>query len=59
MKTNKDFNLSKSSKRILSNMRGESRGHWKKMMIEAEVAEKRAKAAKLSGMKSQSNTGDE
>jgi hypothetical protein len=29
------------------------------MMIEAEVSEKRAKAAKLSGMKSQSNQGDE
>jgi len=57
--TNKDFKLSKSSKRILSNLRGESRGHWKKMMIEAEVAEKRAKMAKLSGMKSQTNTGEE
>ena len=57
--TNKDFKLSKETKRILSNMRGENRGHWKKMMIEAEVAEKRAKMAKLSGMKSQSNTGDE
>jgi hypothetical protein len=48
MKTNKDFKLSKSTKRILSLMRGDSRGHWKKMMIEAEVLEKRAKLAKLS-----------
>jgi hypothetical protein len=59
MITNKDFKLSKSTKRILSSMTGESRGHWKKMMIEAEVAEKRAKLAKLSGMKSQTNTGEE
>ena len=47
MKTNKDFNLSKETKRILSGMSGEKRGHWKKMMIEAEVSEKRAKLAKL------------
>jgi hypothetical protein len=57
--TNKDFRLSKSTKRILSGLPKELRGHWKKMMIEAEVSEKRAKAAKLSGMKSQSNQGDE
>jgi hypothetical protein len=56
MKTNGDFNLSKETKRILSSMTGEKRGHWKKMMIEAEVAEKRAKLAKLS-MKS--NQGEE
>ena len=37
----------------------EQRSHWKHMMIDAEVAEKKAKAAKLSGMKSQSNQGDE
>ena len=47
MKTNKDFNLSKESKRILATMPTEKRGHWKGMMIEAEVAEKRAKLAKL------------
>ena len=48
MKTNKDFNLSKSSKRTLALMDDQSkRGHWKKMMIEAEVLEKRAKLAKL------------
>jgi hypothetical protein len=47
VKTNKDFNLSKSTKRILSTMTTEKRGHWKKMMIEAEVLEKRAKLAKL------------
>ena len=47
MKTNKDFSLSKESKRILATMPTEKRGHWKGMMIEAEVAEKRAKLAKL------------
>ena len=48
MKTNKDFSLSKSSKRILATLPTSMRGHWKKMMIEAEVSEKRAKLAKLS-----------
>lgn len=59
MKTNKDFCLSKSSKRMLAILPTEQRSHWKHMMIDAEVAEKKAKAAKLSGMKSQSNQGDE
>jgi hypothetical protein len=59
MKTNKDFNLSKTSKRALAALPNDKRGHWKKMMIDAEVAEKRAKLAKLSGMKSQSNQGEE
>lgn len=47
MKTNKDFNLSKSSKRCLATLSTAKRGHWKNMMIEAEVMEKRAKLAKL------------
>jgi hypothetical protein len=47
VKTNKDFNLSKSSKRTLAMMDHSKRNHWKKMMIEAEVLEKRAKLAKL------------
>ena len=47
MKTNKDFNLSKSTKRTLATLTTEQRGPWKKMMIEAEVLEKRAKLAKL------------
>lgn len=47
-KTNKDFNLSKSSKRCLATLSTATRGHWKKMMIEAEVFEKRAKLAKIS-----------
>mgnify|MGYP003337651318 CR=1 FL=1 len=57
MKTNKDFCLSKSSKRMLATLSTEQRGHWKKMMIDAEVAEKRAKLAKLSSPKS--NQGEE
>jgi hypothetical protein len=53
MKTNKDFNLSKESKRILAGLSDEKRSHWKKMMIEAEVSEKRAKMAKISNTKSE------
>ena len=52
MKTNKDFQLSKESKRCLATLSTAKRGHWKKMMIEAEVMEKRAKLAKLSSNKS-------
>jgi hypothetical protein len=48
MKTGKDFKLSKSTKRVLATLPNGVRGHWKYMMIEAEVAEKRAKLAKLS-----------
>ena len=48
MKTGKDFKLSKSTKRVLATLPNGVRGHWKSMMIEAEVAEKRAKLAKLS-----------
>jgi hypothetical protein len=47
MKTGKDFRLSKSTKRVLATLPNGVRGHWKSMMIEAEVAEKRAKLAKL------------
>jgi hypothetical protein len=47
MATNKDFRLSKSTKRILSNLTIDKRGHWKKMMIAAEVSEKQAKMAKI------------
>ena len=46
-KTNKDFNLSKSSKRCLATLSTDTRGHWKKMLIESEVAEKNAKLAKI------------
>jgi len=45
--TNKDFRLSKSSKRALAVLSTEKRGHWRKMLIQAEVAEKNAKLAKI------------
>ena len=55
--TNKDFRLSKSTKRVLSTILDkEMRNGWKRMMIEAEVAEKKARTAKL---KNQTNQGDE
>jgi hypothetical protein len=53
VKTNGDFNLSKETKRILATMPDSKRGHWKSMMIEAEVLEKRAKLAKLKENKSE------
>ena len=56
MKTNKDFRLSKSAKRVLATIVDDNlRNGWKRMMIEAEVAEKRAKMAKLS---SKTNQGE-
>jgi hypothetical protein len=46
--TNKDFRLSKSTKRMLCNFRDKNlRAAWKKIMIEAEVAAKKAKLSKL------------
>jgi hypothetical protein len=53
MKTNGDFKLSKETKRILAHLTDSKRGHWKSMMIEAEVLEKRAKLAKLKENKSE------
>lgn len=47
MKPNKDFKLSKSSKRILATMPTEKRGLWKRFYIEAELSEKQAKLAKI------------
>jgi hypothetical protein len=47
MKTNKDFRLSKESKRRLATMTTQQSALWKKSFIEAEVAEKMAKLAKL------------
>jgi hypothetical protein len=58
MKTNKDFNLSKSAKRCLATKTGEQRTLWKKFYIESEVAEKQAKMAKLRE-RPKSNPGEE
>jgi hypothetical protein len=58
MKPNKDFRLSKSTKRILATfIDPHKRGEWKRLMISAEIAEKQAKMAKLTFNKS--NQGDE
>ena len=51
--TNKDFRLSKESKRMLTRLHGQSYTHWKKMMIDAEVSESKAKLSKI---KERSNT---
>jgi hypothetical protein len=41
LKPNGTFKLSKTSKRMLCNFANkEERGHWKRMMIQAELAEK-------------------
>jgi hypothetical protein len=47
MRPNKDFKLSKSAKRRLALMPSGVRGLWKKLYIEAELAEKQAKFAKI------------
>ena len=47
MRPNKDFKLSKSSKRVLATMTPDKRSLWKKSFIEAELAEKFAKLAKI------------
>ena len=57
MRTNKDFKLSKSSKRRLANMTTEQRGLWKHSFIQAELAEKMAKFAKIKE-RSNSNQGE-
>jgi hypothetical protein len=46
MKADKNFKLSKSTKRILALMPQERRSEYKRMMIDAELAESRAKFAK-------------
>ena len=53
LKTNKDFKLSKESKRMLTHLHGEKYTHWKRMMIDAEVSESRAKLAKHKEVKSE------
>jgi len=50
MKTDKNFRLSKTSKRMLALMRFKDkhdRGAFKRLMIDGEVAHARAKIAKL------------
>lgn len=47
MKTGPGFKLSKSTKRVLATMTGDMYGVCKRMMIDAEVAETKAKQAKI------------
>lgn len=47
MKTTGAFKLSKETKRILASMPQDKAGDYKRMMIEAEVAEAKAKLAKI------------
>jgi hypothetical protein len=56
MKTNSVFKLSKETKRILASMPLDKSSHYKKMMIDAEVCEAKAKLAKI---KPNTNTNKE
>ena len=47
MKTNESFRLNKPAKRILANLSGEQRTVFKKLAIEAQVAEEEAKKKPL------------
>jgi hypothetical protein len=47
MKTDKNFRLSKSTKRVLASIPHEFRNSYKRMMIDAEYCESRAKLAKV------------
>ena len=54
VKTNGTFKLSKTSKRIMASMANSNdRNHYKRMMIDAEVAEIKAKMAKISKPKNE------
>jgi hypothetical protein len=56
MKTNGTFKLSKSSKRIMATMaNANDRNHYKHMMIDAELAEIKAKLAKISKPKNEAS----
>jgi hypothetical protein len=47
VKTNGTFKLSKETKRLLATMPDSKRNHYKKMMIDAEISEAKAKLAKI------------
>jgi hypothetical protein len=54
VKTNGTFKLSKSTKRMMATMANSNdRNHYKRMMIDAEVAEIKAKLAKISKPKNE------
>lgn len=48
MKPNKDFRMSKANKRVLATfIDPQERGQWKKLLIDAQLAEKQASLAKF------------
>ena len=48
MKPNKDFKMSKANKRVLATfIDPQERSHWKRMLIDAQLAEKQASLAKF------------
>lgn len=56
LKPGKDYRMSKPTKVMLANFPdAHKRGEWKRLMIQAELAEKAARAAKLKDK----NQGDE
>lgn len=56
VKTNGAFKLSKETKRILASMPQDKAGDYKRMMIDAEVAEAKAKLAKIKPNTSKNET---
>ena len=56
MKTTGAFKLSKETKRILASMPQDKRNAYKQMMIDAEVAEAKAKLAKIKPNTSKNET---
>lgn len=56
MKTTGAFKLSKETKRILASMPQDKAGDYKRMMIDAEVAEAKAKLAKIKPNTSKNET---
>jgi hypothetical protein len=42
-----NYNMSKSTKRLLSSLKGEKRAIWKKMMMSAEMSAAKMKFVKL------------
>lgn len=56
MRTTGAFKLSKETKRILASMPQDKAGDYKRMMIDAEVAEAKAKLAKIKPNTSKNET---
>jgi|APGre2960657423_1045063.scaffolds.fasta_scaffold1198407_1 hypothetical protein len=52
MRPNSDYKMKKSTKTLLALSSGNQRHGWKRMMIDAELAEKQARTAKFKENKS-------